>query len=79
MDRKSEHDNKEYQLVDIHPTDMPLPIKTTWILMAFTHAHKKTLNRISVIYIMERRHKYVTLLHKTKASTILRINYMKPQ
>ena len=56
---------------------MPLPIKTTWILMAFTHTHtkKKTLNRISVIYIMERRHKYVTSLHKTEASTILRINY----
>ena len=58
---------------------MPLPIKTTWILMAFTHTHThthtKTLNRISVIYIMERRHKYVTSLHKTEASTILRINY----
>ena len=42
MDRKSEHDNKEYQLVDIHPIDMPLPIKTMWLLMAFTHTHTRT-------------------------------------
>ena len=53
IDRKTEHDKKDYQLIDMHPTEMPLPYNKVDIDGVHTHTHIKILKSISVIYIIE--------------------------
>ena len=62
IDRKTELDKKDYQLIDMHPTEMPLPYNNVDIDGVHTHTHKNPQINFSDLH--HRRHKYVTSLHK---------------